>query len=318
MFDKLDELVKKFAGFFLFPVVNLVIVTLIVYSITVAPDNASFSHFWKYIKDVLTPILSANGKVVSAFVDNYKNQLPAFASLVGAILTFGVIFVIYLIDRVVFYAGKSPPNLDFDLDPFVKTVMARRSKAIKALFGAVPPPLLYGAIRAYLGDKNNDRFRLAVRSRLVSNIEFAKMLSSYVKAYLIILGICYFGSRCLGIKVLGWNVFGALSVLAITYAVIIWYFSINFRKLVEYDFDSFVWESSYNDNIKMRLAPIVENEDVGLALFQRVLRFVHLTSVVESVSSWKTVRASLALWPAPGLDDTDLSYSGPALELHRA
>jgi len=221
------------------------------------------SHISDLVSSVAKGDLSFNIDSISDFV---KKNGHSIASASAAFLTavwITVVVFLYLIDRLTFHIGYFvPPGLQFDLDEYgVVNKNAPRLRRFRSLIGEdVPFGIAYAAIAAYLGDKNVDKNRLAVRAKLTRAVDRAKVSLSYTKAYLL---FCLLLLMTFIIHGRHLSVPGSASIIVIlllsfmlsclSYA--------NFSKqLVDYDIDSFISDRSYNSSLPVKFSDFSTTE----------------------------------------------------------
>jgi len=267
--DALEKLFGRVASIFLAPVINIIFLSLIAHFISGGVNfNGSqmqgiSSHIFDLASSLAKGDFSFNIDSISDFV---KKNGHSIASASVAFLTavwITVVVFVYLIDRLTFHIGYFvPPGLQFDLDEYgVVNKTAPRLRRFRSLIGEdVPFAIAYAATAAYLGDKNVDKYRLAVRAKLTRAVDRAKIAFSYTKAYLLF---------CL-LLLISFIIHGRhLSVFGFTFIIVILLFSFmlsclsyaNFSKqLVDYDIDSFISDRSYNSSLPVKFSDLSTGE----------------------------------------------------------
>jgi predicted PurR-regulated permease PerM len=233
----------------------MIVLISITYGVTNADTNrisASASNFLTSVISTSTKFIESNLAAISSALGQYSGAVQTIASAFAAALFFIVVLAIYLIDRSVYYFGYFfPPNFRFDLSAFEKEASVGRSEALTQIFSKeCTVSKCYGAIRAYLGHKNLDTYRISQRNKIVNGIETAKQVFAYVKAYtvyVIVLLMASFGG--IAISPLGATI--TIVTLILVLCVTVFYFSAAYQSLIKYDLDSFIWEQSYNSDMKM-------------------------------------------------------------------
>jgi hypothetical protein len=162
-------------------------------------------------------------------------------------LVFTFVLTIYLIDRAIYYFGLFVwPNFEFDLNSYGAEAAKGRNLALNKVFATTcDVASCYGAIRAYLGHKNDDQYRLTQRNKFVKGIETAKTVLAYTKAY-VAYWFVVFVSALWGEQISWGGASSALALLLVVGFVTVRYLSSEYRMLVNYDLDSFIWERSYS------------------------------------------------------------------------
>ena len=293
--DALEKLFGRVASIFLAPVINIIFLSLIAHFISGGVNfNGSqmqgiSSHIFDLASSLAKGDFSFNIDSISDFV---KKNGHSIASASVAFLTavwITVVVFVYLIDRLTFHIGYFvPPGLQFDLDEYgVVNKNAPRLRRFRSLIGEdVPFAIAYAATAAYLGDKNVDKYRLAVRAKLTRAVDRAKIAFSYTKAYLLF---------CL-LLLISFIIHGRhLSVFGFTFIIVILLFSFmlsclsyaNFSKqLVDYDIDSFISDRSYNSSLPVKFSDLSTGEThpdgnfaktrMGAFLIRTCIRFAML------------------------------------------
>jgi hypothetical protein len=264
MLDKLDDIIKRFVAVFLFPLINMLIMVSITYFAT-STDKVKMSS---KVSDFLTNILRAsadfiqtNLATISSALHDYHGTFETLTSASAAASLFIFVLTIYLIDRAVYYVGFFfPPNFEFDHKSYAAKASEGRSAALKKIFTTnCEVAKCYGAIRAYLGDKNTDQYRLNQRNKYVSRIEAARTVLAYTKAYIFYLLIVFVWS---GGSSWIWSSI-VLVFLLVVWGLTVGYLSFEYRTLVEYDLDSFIWERSYSAEKTPNIDATLLLSDVG-------------------------------------------------------
>ena len=255
--DNLEALFGKVASVFLAPVVNIIFLSMIAHFISggINFDGSQIqgisSHIFDLVSSVAQGDVSFNIDAISDFVKKNGNSIANASTIFLTAVWITIVVFIYLIERLTFHIGHFlPPALQFDLDEYgIVNKNAPRVRRFRTLVGdGVPFAIAYTAITAYLGDKNVDKNRLAVRAKHTRAVDRAKAAFSYTKAYLLF---------CL-LLLLSFTIHGRhLSVLGFISIVVVLLFSFmlsclsyaNFSKqLADYDIDSFISDRSYNSS----------------------------------------------------------------------
>src|SRR5262249_13076929 len=121
---------------------------------------------------------------ISGFVKKYGPSIEKWPTAFLTVVWITLVLCIYLIDRLTFLIGYLvPPVLEFNLDEYrFLNKDSPRARHFRSLIGeTIPFGMSYGAIRAYLGDKNTDKYRLEARAKLIRSLERAKTTFSYTK-----------------------------------------------------------------------------------------------------------------------------------------
>jgi hypothetical protein len=250
MLDKLDDIIKRFVAVFLFPLINLLIMISITYFATSTDTYSMSSKINVSVTSILgvsTDFIQTNLATISSALHDYQGAVQTIASASAAASLFIFVLAIYLIDRAVYYVGFFfPPSFEFDLKSYEAKASESRSAALKKIFKTpCEVAKCYGAIRAYLGHKNSDQYRLNQRNKFVQRIETAKTVLAYAKAYVFYL-VVVFGSALWSGGASWKGALGMFVLLVFILVMTVRYLSFEYQTLINYDLDSFIWERSYN------------------------------------------------------------------------
>ena len=139
MFDRIDDLIKRFVAVFLFPLINLLVIIAIAYMITV-PDThalAGVGLLWTNVVDRSSQFIAANFTAITATLKEQQSVVQAVGSALAISLFFVVVLSIYLIDRAAYFFGRFfPPNFQFDLGSYEAKTNGYRVAALKHIFSA--------------------------------------------------------------------------------------------------------------------------------------------------------------------------------------
>jgi hypothetical protein len=253
----LEALFARVASIFLAPLVNIILLSMIAHFISggINFNGTQIQGLSAQIYDLVSSVLKGdihfNIDAISDFVKKNGHSIASASTVFLTAVWITIVVFIYLIDRLTFHIGYFvPPALRFDLDEYaVLNKNAPRLSRFRSLIGdGVPFGIAYAAITAYLGDKNVDKNRLAVRAKLTRAVDRAKLAFSYTKAYLL---FCLFLLLSFTIHGRHLSVFGFISIVV----VLLFSFTLsclsyaNFSKqLVDYDIDSFISDRSYNSS----------------------------------------------------------------------
>lgn len=291
----LEALFGKVASIFLAPLINIILLSMIAHFISggINFNGSQIQGISAQIFDLASSVVRGdihfNIDAISDFVKkNGKSIASASTFFLTAVWVTIVVFV-YLIDRLTFHLGYfAPPALQFDLDEYgVLNKNAPRLRRFRSLIGdSVPFAIAYAAITAYLGDKNVDKNRLAVRAKLTRAVDRAKLTFSYTKAYLI---FCLFLLLSFTIHGRHLSVFGFISmivILLLSFMLSCLSYANFSKQLVDYDIDSFISDRSYNSTIPVKFSDFSTDEThldvifvktrIGALLRRTCIRFAML------------------------------------------
>jgi hypothetical protein len=275
--DNLEALFGRVTSVFLKPLVNIIFLSLIAHLIS---GGINFSgdrmqgisaHLVDLVSSVVKGDISFDIDPISDFVKkNGKSIANASTVFLTAVWVTVVVFI-YLIDRLTFYIGYFvPPVLEFNLDEYrVLNKNSPRARQFRSLIGdGIPFGMSYGAIRAYLGEKNADKYRLAVRAKLTGAIDRAKIALSYTKAYLLFCLLLLLSFIIHGRHI---SIFGSTSIIVIlllSFMLSCLSYANFWKQLVDYDIDSFISDRTYNSSQPVKFPDFSTREtpsDVTLA-----------------------------------------------------
>jgi len=293
--DKLEALFGQVTSVFLALLINIIFLSLIAHFISGGMNFSGnqiqgiSSHIFDLASSVAKGDLSFNIDSISDFV---KKNGHSIASASAAFLTavwITVVVFLYLIDRLTFHIGYFvPPGLQFDLDEYgVVNKNAPRLRRFRSLIGEdVPFGIAYAAIAAYLGDKNVDKNRLAVRAKLTRAVDRAKVSLSYTKAYLLFCLLLLLSFTVHGRHI---SVFGFISIVVVllfSFVLSCLSYANFFKQLVDYDIDSFISDRSYNSSQIIKFSDFSTGEThpdvsfvktrIGAFLRRKCIRFAML------------------------------------------
>jgi hypothetical protein len=279
--DSVEQLIKRFVSIFLMPLVNLILVSGIVYSVSggfgvSGVSGTKYEGLFNYVVDLVSGFIKGDFKSLLDTLTQHQKQVKDVSTLILTVTAILVVVSAYLLDRIVFYIGYLvPPSIQFDLDAYGRSGASHVDKLMRIAGESSNFVSTYGAIRAYLGHKNTDQYRLAVRSKLTGAIERSRAVISYTKSYLLL--CCLLAALDLWEPYFSMTRVGAAAVVLICALVIgcLLYANV-FRQLVEYDIDSFIWEQAYNSAPPVKgLAlpePQIDPSDRKLGAVERILK----------------------------------------------
>ena len=291
----LEALFGRVASVFLAPLINIIFLSVIAHFISGGTNfsGSKMQGISAQLVDLASSVvkgdISFDIDSISDFVkSNGKSIASASTVFLTAVWVTVVVFV-YLIDRLTFHIGYFvPPALQFDLDEYgVRNKNAPRLRRFQSLIGeGVPFGIAYAAITAYLGDKNADKYRLAVRAKFTGAIDRAKLALSYTKAYLL---FCLFLLLSFIIHGRHLSVLGSASIifiLLLSFMLLCLSYANFFKQLVDYDIDSFISDRSYNSSQPVKFPDLSTGETypdrkfvktrIGAFLKRTCLRFAML------------------------------------------
>jgi hypothetical protein len=259
MIGRLDDILNKFVAVFLFPIVNLICISFIVYWCARGFNVAGLVANFRLSGDMsdarlgfVTQFVQDNLSVITAITSAYGKQIANLSFVMAMITSALLVLVLYLFDRLTFYAGYLlTPAFNFDIDRYGRAATnAARAQAVRAILqtehalGAT-----YGVIRAYLGEKNTDVQRLRYRAGLLRSLESTAVAVTYIKSYVLLTALLLI---CSVLFASALSPLATLVVLVLAIVVLgcaLNYFSICCRRLVDFDVESFIWDRAYNAEV---------------------------------------------------------------------
>src|SRR5262249_21234852 len=157
--DSIEHLINRFVSVFLLPLVNLMVISTIVYFVSSGHGvtGGGYEGFHNYIIDLVNGLIKGDFKPMLDTLEKHQKEIKGASTF---LLTTTVIFVVvstYLLDRIVFYIGcLIPPAFEFDLDTYGRSGANHVERAMRIAGESSNFVTTYGAIRAYLGHKNTD------------------------------------------------------------------------------------------------------------------------------------------------------------------
>lgn len=264
MIDRLDEILKKFVSVFLFPIVNLICFSLLFYwsskgvsigieqkltSIDISQGMFSFA----------SEFLKSNSKVLGDALRDYKSEIGTVGYFVAAATTVFTVLAIYLLDRSAYYLGYFlPPNIEFNVKAYAAISGDDDAREIAVLHGPLRDifgakcrfPECYKIIRSYLGERNADPQRLAVRGKLVQRVDATRTVFCYLKAYCYVAAAIFVYASFATTNFVPLNAFVLMLLLMGAMVASAYHYAASYRRLVDYDIASFVWERSYKKAVE--------------------------------------------------------------------
>jgi hypothetical protein len=256
MIGRLDDILNKLAAVFLFPIVNLICISFIVYWCARGFNIAGLMQNVRLPGDLaderfgfVTRFVQDNLSVITGITSAYGKEIANLSFFMAGITSALLVLVVYLFDRLTFYMGYLfTPTFNFDIDRYGGAAAnAARAQAVRAVFetehalGAT-----YGVIRAYLGEKNADANRLRYRASLLRSLQSSGVAITYIKSYALLTTFLLIYSLLFVSALSSLTTLIVLLLVIGALACALYYFSIGCRRLVDFDVDSFIWDRAYN------------------------------------------------------------------------
>ena len=257
MFGRLDDLLNKFVAVFLFPIVNLICISFVVYWATRGFNIAGLMQNVPLSGDVsqdrlgfVADFVRENLSVITEITSAYRKEIASLSFVMAVTTSALLVLVIYLFDRVTFYVGYLvPPVFNFDIDAYGDAPQnANDAKTVRAILGTDHSlGLCYGVIRAYLGDRNTNVQRIAYRAQLMRSIDSSTTVIAYIKSYVLLTAVLLLYSLFFVSPFSRPATLVVLILVSLVLAFAVYYFSLCYQRLVDFDVASFIWERCYNN-----------------------------------------------------------------------
>ena len=98
MIGRLDEVLKRLFSFFVAPLLNVIIISLILnlcladsYSISALVSQLDFGGITKYITELLTALFSGNFESLREYLTRFSSQIAAVSTIVGILLILTIV-----------------------------------------------------------------------------------------------------------------------------------------------------------------------------------------------------------------------------------
>jgi hypothetical protein len=250
MIGRLDEVLKRLFAFFVAPLLNVIIISVILnlclsssYSISALLSQLDFGGITKYITELLTALFSGNFDSLREYLTRFSSQIAAASTIVGILLILTIVLVMYLLDRTIYYVSWLIPQ-EFDFDLAAYATAHQNDERVRRLYALIGRPLdmdtAYGVARSYLGEQSIDEERIARRNALAKTRASARICFDYAVSYCCLLTAAW-------LFALFWHGYFALGPLSGVVAValiialgsLVWYANAC-RDLIEFEIDSFI------------------------------------------------------------------------------
>jgi hypothetical protein len=255
MIGRIDELIARLFAFFVLPVLNVTIVSLLVhwcvsdeYSVSSLVAKLDIGGVTQYFVNVLGALVSGNVDTIKDLAGRYSSQIATVSNIVAVVMVLTIIIVMVLLDRAIYYVNWIVP-LDFDFDAATYGAQHRDDARVRGLYARLAEPFDFvmatGVVRSFLGEHSIDAVRMARRSALSRSQVIARTAFDYAKSYVCLLVIALLFSLFAPILKTASIAVCLAAAAAIACGYLIWY-SNAYQALLEFDIDSFIWLRSYN------------------------------------------------------------------------
>ena len=267
--DALEKLFGRVASIFLAPLVNIIFLSVIGHLISggINFNGSQIEGISSHIFDLASSVVKGDNsfdlKSISDFVKKNGHSIANASTVFLTAVWVTLVVLIYLIDRLTFHTGYFvPPALQFDPDEYgVLNKNTPRLRRLRSLIGEdVPFGIAYAAITAYLGDKNVDKNRLAVRAKLTRAVDRAKISVSYTKAYLLFCLLLLVSFIAHGRYLSAFGFISIVVILLFSFVLSCLSYANFSKQLVDYDIDSFISDRSYNSSLAVKFADFSTGE----------------------------------------------------------
>ena len=257
MLGRLDDLLDKFVAVFLFPIVNLICISFILYWCTRGFNISGLMQNVHLSGDVseerlgfVTKFVRENLSVITDITSAYRKEIASLSVVMAATTSALLVLVIYLFDRATFYLGYLiPPTFNFDIDAYGRAVKnANEAATVRVIVGTDHSlGLFYGIIRAYLGDRNTDVHRIAYRAKLMRALDSSTTVIAYIKSYMLLTVVVLIYAAFFVSPFSLPPTLVVLILISLVLAFALHYFSQCCQRLVDFDVASFISERCYNN-----------------------------------------------------------------------
>jgi hypothetical protein len=255
MIGRIDELVQRLFAFFVLPVVNVTIVSLLLhwclaneYSVSSLFAKLDIGGVTQYFANLLAAIFSGNFDTLKEMAGRYSNQIATVSNVVALVIFLTLVIVMFLLDRAIYYVNWFVP-LDYEFDLAAYGALQCGDTRLRRLYALLGQPFDFataaGVVRSFLGEHSVDAYRIVRRNALARSQSIARAGFDYAKSYVCLLVLALvFSFFTPVLKTASIAVCLAVAA-AIALAYLIWY-SNAYRELLEFDIDGFVWLRTYD------------------------------------------------------------------------
>ena len=255
MIGRIDELIQRLVSFFVLPVINVTIVSLLLhwcladqYSVSSLIGKLDIGGITQYFANVLGALVSGNFDTIKDLAGRYSSQIATVSNIVAFVMILTIIVVMVLLDRAIYAVNWVVP-LDFDFDPETYGAQHRGDARLRRLFFLLGQPFDFatavGVVRSFLGEHSVDASRLARRNALARSLGIARTTFDYAKSYVCLLLVFWAAALAAPALKLGSITWLLGASLAIAVGYLIWYANA-YQSLLEFDIDSFIAVRSYD------------------------------------------------------------------------
>jgi hypothetical protein len=276
MIGRIDELIQRLFSFFVLPVLNVTIVSLLLhwcladqYSVSSLVAKLDIGGITQYFANVLGAIVSGNFDTIKDLAGRYSNQIAAVSNIVALMVFLTIVILMFVLDRAIYAVNWIIP-LDFNFDLASYGAQHCDDTRVRRLFSLLGQPFDFtaatGVVRSYLGEHSVDAYRVVRRNALVRSQGIARTGFDYAKSYVCLLVVAWlFALVAPVLKLSSITVLLAVGVV-IGLAYLVWYANA-YQELLEFDIDGFIALRFYDKGSDRFVKPAEEEADLctGLA-----------------------------------------------------
>lgn len=289
MIGRIDELVQRLFAFFVLPVVNVTIVSLLLhwclaneYSVSSLFAKLDIGGVTQYFANLLAAIFSGNFDTLKDLAGRYSNQIATVSNVVALVIFLTVVIVMFLLDRAIYYVNWFVP-LDYDFDLAAYGAQQCGDARMRRLYSLLGQPFDFataaGVVRSFLGEHSVDAYRIARRNALARSQSIARTGFDYAKSYVCLLVLALLFAVFTPVLKVSSIALCLATGSAIALAYLVWY-SNAYRELLEFDIDSFIWLRTYDQKEDRFVTAPADGPDLCSGLVQpasgRLIDMVYL------------------------------------------
>jgi len=289
MIGRVDELIQRLFSFFVLPVLNVTIVSLLLhwclseqYSVSALIAKLDIGGVTQYFANVLGAIVSGNFDTIKDLAGRYSNQIATVSNIVALIVFLTIVILMFLLDRAIYYVNWIVP-LDYGFDLAAYGAQHCGDARIRRLFSLLDQPFDFAVatdvVRSFLGEHSVDASRVARRNTLARSLGVARTTFEYAKSYMCLLVLAWLIAMVAPVLKLSSITLLLAVTVAIALGYLIWYANA-YQELLEFDIDSFIAMRSYDAGNDRFVKPPEDGPDLCAGLIQpaskRLLGMLHL------------------------------------------
>jgi hypothetical protein len=271
MIGRIDELVQRLFSFFVLPVLNVTIVSLLLhwclsdqYSVSALFATIDVGGLTQYFANLLGAIVSGNFDTIKELAGRYSSQIATVSNIVALLVFLTIVIAMFLLDRAIYCVNWLVP-LDYEFD--LATYGGRHCEDVRLrrLFSLLGQPFDFaaaiGVVRSYLGERSIDAYRVARRNALARSQAIARTGFDYAKSYTCLLFVAWLVALVSPLLKLSSITLLLVAAIVIALAYLIWY-ARAYQDLLEFDIDSFIALRAYDQAGDRFVKPSEEGLDL--------------------------------------------------------